>query len=253
MSVEISLKGKVAVVTGGTRGLGRAVAHGLAQAGATVVVASRKPEACAAATEELSAATGAQVGWRALHVGRWAEIAEVVDSIYDEYGSLDVLVNNAGIAPVADDLGAVSEELYDKTLDVNLKGPFRLMAVVGPRMVAAGDGSIINVTSIAAVRPSPLELPYATAKAGLNAAAAGFAQELAPTVRVNTVMPGPFATDMSATWDDDLRNRVVGSVPMRRLGEPDELVGAVLYFASDLSRYATGAVLAVDGGRTAVA
>jgi len=253
MSVEISLKGKVALVTGGTRGLGRAVAHGLALAGATVIVSSRKPDACAAAAEELAAATGAPVGWRALHVGRWSEISEVVDSVYAEYGSLDVLVNNAGIAPVAESLATVSEELYDKTLDVNLKGPFRLMAVVGPRMVAAGGGSIVNITSIAAVRPSPLELPYATAKAGLNAASAGFAQELAPTVRVNTVMPGPFATDMSATWDDALRSEVVGSVPMRRLGEPDELVGAVLYLASDLSRYTTGAVLAVDGGRTAVA
>jgi NAD(P)-dependent dehydrogenase (short-subunit alcohol dehydrogenase family) len=253
MSVEISLKGKVALVTGGTRGLGRAVARGLATAGATVIVSSRKPDACAAAAEELAAETGAEVGWRALHVGHWDEIGEVVDSIYAEYGSLDVLVNNAGIAPVADSLTAVSEELYDKTLDVNLKGPFRLMALVGPRMAAAGGGSIINVTSIAAVRPSPLELPYATAKAGLNAAAAGFAQDLAPTVRVNTVMPGPFATDMSSSWDDALRDSVVGSVPMGRLGEPDELVGAVLYFASDLSRFTTGAVLAVDGGRTAVA
>jgi NAD(P)-dependent dehydrogenase (short-subunit alcohol dehydrogenase family) len=163
MSVEISLKGKVALVTGGTRGLGRAVAHGLAVAGATVVVSSRKADACAAAAQELAAATGAEIGWRALHVGRWGDIGGVVDSIYEEYGALDVLVNNAGIAPVADSLEAVSEELYDKTLDVNLKGPFRLMAVAGPRMVAAGGGSIINVTSIAAVRPSPLELPFATA------------------------------------------------------------------------------------------
>ena len=123
-------------------------------------------------------------------MGRWTEIGPVVDSIYEEYGSLDVLVNNAGIAPVADSLEAVGEDLYDKTLDVNLKGPFRLMAVVGPPDGGGGRRLDHQRHGIAAVRPSPLELPYATAKAGLNAAAAGFAQELAPTVRVNTVMPG---------------------------------------------------------------
>jgi NAD(P)-dependent dehydrogenase (short-subunit alcohol dehydrogenase family) len=249
-----TLTGKTAVVTGSTSGIGLAYARTFAGAGANIVLNGM---GAPADIEKERSGIETDFKVRAVHspadMTKPAEIAEMVAAAEKTFGSLDVLVNNAGIAPVADSLEAVSEELYDKTLDVNLKGPFRLMAVAGPRMVAAGGGSIINVTSIAAVRPSPLELPYATAKAGLNAAAAGFAQELAPTVRVNTVMPGPFATDMSATWDDELREHVVGSVPMRRLGEPEELVGAVLYLASDLSRFTTGAVLAVDGGRTAVA
>jgi len=247
-----SLEGKVALVTGATRGLGFAIAQGLAEAGATVVVSSRKPEACAAAAEAITKATGVAAVPLALHVGRWDAIEPAIEEIYRELGRLDVLVNNAGIAPLAPTLDSVSESLFDKTMEVNLKGPFRLMAVVGARMAAAGGGSIVNISSIGAVRPSPPEAMYAASKNGLNALTLAFAQEYAPHVRVNCVMPGAFATDMADGWDSDFVGKVVDRLPAGRLGRPDEIVGMVVHLAGDAAGYTTGAVIAVDGGRTAV-
>jgi NAD(P)-dependent dehydrogenase (short-subunit alcohol dehydrogenase family) len=241
------LTGRVALVTGGTRGLGRAIVHGLATAGADVVVSSRKQDAC----EEVAAEVRS-LGRRALphscHVGRWEEIDALVDTAYDTFGRVDVLVNNAGIAPTYPDTPSVSEELWDKVLAVNLKGPFRLTALVGARMAAGDGGSIVCISSIGAVRPTHDIIPYAAAKAGLNAMTVGFADALGPKVRVNTVMPGPFLTDISSGWDHDAFAERARTFPLRRAGEASELVGAVLYFASNASSFTTGAVLAVDGG-----
>jgi len=246
------LDGKVALVTGATRGLGYAIALGLAQAGATVVVSSRKHEACVAAAEEITKATGVAAVPLALHVGQWDAIEPAIEKIQAELGSLDILVNNAGIAPLAPSLESVSEELFAKILDVNLKGPFRLMAVAGARMAAAGGGAIVNISSIGAVRPSPPEAMYAASKNGLNALTLAFAQEYAPTVRVNCVMPGAFATDMAEGWDEEFIGKVVDRLPAARLGRPDEIVGMVVHLAGDAAGYTTGAVIPVDGGRTAV-
>jgi NAD(P)-dependent dehydrogenase (short-subunit alcohol dehydrogenase family) len=246
------LEGKVALVTGATRGLGQAIAHGLAEAGATVVVSSRKQEACVAAAEAITKATGVAAVPLALHVGDWDAIEPAVSRVERELGRLDVLVNNAGIAPLAPTLLDVSESLFEKTLDVNLKGPFRLMAVAGARMAAAGGGSIVNVSSIGAVRPSPAEAMYAASKNGLNALTRAFAQEYAPHVRVNCVMPGAFATDMAESWDEEFVGKVVDRLPAGRLGRPDEVVGMVVHLAGDASGYTTGALIPVDGGRTAV-
>jgi NAD(P)-dependent dehydrogenase (short-subunit alcohol dehydrogenase family) len=246
------LDGKVAMVTGATRGLGYAIALGLAAAGATVVVSSRKEDACREAAEAITKATGVAAVPLALHVGQWDDIEPAVDWIDGELGRLDVLVNNAGIAPLSPTLEGVSEALFDKTMDVNLKGPFRLMAVVGARMAAAGGGSIVNISSIGAVRPSPPEAMYAASKSGLNALTMAFAQEYAPHVRVNCVMPGAFATDMAETWGEDFVGKVVDRLPAGRLGRPDEVVGMVLHLAGDAAGYTTGAVIPVDGGRTAV-
>jgi NAD(P)-dependent dehydrogenase (short-subunit alcohol dehydrogenase family) len=246
------LAGKVALVTGATRGLGRAIAHGLACAGATVVVSSRKEDACVAVAAELAAETGATVRPLRLHVGDWDAIEPAVDSIIGELGRLDVVVNNAGIAPLSPTLLDVSQALFDKTMEVNLKGPFRLMAVAGARMVTAGGGSIINISSIGAERPSPQEAMYAASKNGLNALTRAFAQEYAPTVRVNCVMPGAFATDMASGWDEEFVAKVVDRLPAGRLGRPEEIAGLVVHLASDRAAYTTGALIPVDGGRTAV-
>lgn len=246
------LAGRVALVTGATRGLGRAIAHALASAGATVIVSSRKEDACVAVAAEIAAETGATVRPLRLHVGDWDSIEPAVDAIIADHGRLDVVVNNAGIAPLAPTLLDVSQGLFDKTMEVNLKGPFRLMAVAGARMVAAGGGSIINVSSIGAERPSPPEAVYAASKNGLNALTRAFAQEYAPTVRVNCVMPGAFATDMASDWDDEFVSKVVDRLPAGRLGRPEELAGLVVHLASDRAAYTTGALIPVDGGRTAV-
>lgn len=246
------LEGKVALVTGATRGLGYAIALGLAEAGATVVVSSRKEDACRDAAEAITKATGVAAVPLALHVGDWEAIEPAVDNVYAGLGRLDVLVNNAGIAPSSPTLEAVSESLFDKIIEVNLKGPFRLMAVVGARMAASGGGSIVNISSIGAVRPSPPEAMYAASKNGLNALTMAFAQEYAPRVRVNCVMPGAFATDMAEGWDEDFIGKVVDRLPAGRLGRPDELVGMVVHLAGDSAGYTTGAIIPVDGGRTAV-
>jgi NAD(P)-dependent dehydrogenase (short-subunit alcohol dehydrogenase family) len=244
---RFDLTGRVALVTGGTRGLGRAIIRTLAQAGADVVVASRKQDACEEAALEVRA-----LGRRALahccHVGHWDELDGLVDAAYGAFGRVDVLVNNAGIAPTYPNPQGVTEELWDKTLAVNLKGPFRLMSLVGERMAAGDGGSIVNITSIGGVRPTHDILPYAAAKAGLNALTLGFADALGPNVRVNAVMPGPFLTDISRNWDHDAFAERARTFPLRRAGAPDELSAAVLYFASDASSFTTGAVLAVDGG-----
>jgi NAD(P)-dependent dehydrogenase (short-subunit alcohol dehydrogenase family) len=246
------LEGKVALVTGATRGLGHAIALGLAAAGATVVVSSRKEEACREAAEAITKATGVAAVPLALHVGQWDAIEPAISWIHRELGHLDVLVNNAGIAPLSPSLDGVTEALFDKTIEVNLKGPFRLMALAGARMAAAGGGSIVNISSIGAVRPSPPEAMYAASKSGLNALTMAFAQEYAPHVRVNCVMPGAFATDMAETWDEEFTGKVVDRLPAGRLGRPDEVVGMVVHLAGDSAGYTTGAVIPVDGGRTAV-
>ena len=161
---------------------------------------------------------------------------------------MDVLVNNAGMSPLYPRLVDVSEDLWDKVLAVNLKGPFRLCAVVGSRMAEGDGGSIINVSSVAAIRPTPGELPYAAAKAGLDVLTAGFARAYGPKVRVNSIMAGPFLTDISKAWDADVFAGMATSLPLARGGQPPEIVGTALYLASEASSFTTGSVVRVDGG-----
>ena len=244
---RFDLSGRVAVVTGGTRGLGLAMTRAFAQAGAHVVVVSRKAQAC----DEVAAALraeGARAVACACHVGHWEELDALVEEVYGEFGRVDVLVNNAGVSPLYGKLSDVSEELFDKVIAVNLKGPFRLAALIGERMVAAGGGSIINVSSTGAVRPTSDIVPYAAAKAGVNAMTVGLAHAFGPRVRVNAIMPGPFLTTISKAWDMDLFAERARTFPARRAGEADEIVGAALYLASDASSFTTGTILTVDGG-----
>ena len=248
--MEIELTGKVAVVTGGSRGLGSEMIKAFAACGADVVIASRKLDASEVLAKEVASATGRRALPVACHVGRWDDLESLTDTVYAEFGRVDVLVNNAGIAPLYPSLAGVTEELFDKVVGVNMKGPFRLAALAGTHMRDSGrGGSIINVSSIAAVEPSPAELPYGMAKAGLNALTLGLARAFGPTVRVNTIMPGPFLTDISKAWDLEAFGRMAkATIPLQRGGEPHEIVGAALYFASDASSYTTGAILKIDGG-----
>jgi NAD(P)-dependent dehydrogenase (short-subunit alcohol dehydrogenase family) len=241
------LTGRVALVTGATRGLGLAVASAYAAAGAHVIVVSRRAQAC----DEVAAALGRNGGRASpapCHVGRWSEIDRLVEDVYREFARIDVLVNNAGISPVYEHVGAVSEELWDKVLAVNLKGPFRLCALIGERMARGDGGAIINVSSTGAARPTADIVPYAAAKAGLNAMTVGLADAFGPKVRVNSIMPGPFLTTIARTWDLDALAQRTETFPLRRAGEAREIVGAALYLATDASSFTTGAVLTVDGG-----
>jgi NAD(P)-dependent dehydrogenase (short-subunit alcohol dehydrogenase family) len=238
----------VAVITGGSRGLGLSMATAFAHAGADLVIASRKLDACEKAAASITEQTGRRVVPVACHVGRWSELDALVDASYAAFDHVDVLVNNAGMSPLYPSLAEVTEELFDKVIAINFKAPFRLSALFGARMKAAGRGSIINISSTAAIRPTPRELPYGGAKAALNAITAGFARDLGPEVRVNTIMPGPFLTDIADAWDMEGFNKSAKAFPLQRGGEPDEIVGAAMYFATDASSFTTGAVLAVDGG-----
>jgi NAD(P)-dependent dehydrogenase (short-subunit alcohol dehydrogenase family) len=247
-SDRFDLTGRVALVTGGSRGLGREMVLAFAKAGADVVIVSRKLAAC----EELAALVESQTGQVAMacacNVGDWDQLDGLVDAVYGRFGKLDVLVNNAGMSLVYDRVAEVTETFYDKVVNLNMKGPFRLMALVGSRMAEGDGGSIINVSSGGSIRPTANILPYAAAKAGLNALTIGFAHTFGPKVRVNCIMAGPFRTDISKAWNMNAVNERQQRWALRRVGEPEEVAGAALYFASDASSFTTGAILQVDGG-----
>jgi NAD(P)-dependent dehydrogenase (short-subunit alcohol dehydrogenase family) len=242
------LTDKVAVVTGGSRGLGRSMVLALAAAGADVLVSSRKQDACEDVAALVREQTGRRAEAHACHVAKWEECDALVDAAYEAFGRVDVLVNNAGMSPLYDKVTDITEDLWDKTLGVNLKGPFRLSALVGARMVEGDGGSIINVSSTGAVRPYGGIIPYSAAKAGLHAMTMAFADALSPTVRVNCIMPGAFLTDVTEWWGDDMKAAAAASLPLKRIGDPDEIVGATLWLASGASSYVTGAVIPVTGG-----
>ena len=242
------LTGKVAVVTGGSRGIGRAVAGGLAAAGADVVVASRKLPACETAAEEIRVATGRRALPVSCHVGRWEDCDALVDAVTDEFGRCDVLVNNAGMSPRYDDLPSVTRELYVMVHGVIAAGPFRLSARFGTMMAEGDGGSIINVTTAGSLRPGADDLPYAMAKAGLNALTLGLAGAWAPKVRANLVLPGAFDTDITAAWPSGMKEQAAAINPMARIGRPEDMVGVCVFLASDAASYVNGAQVLVDGG-----
>jgi NAD(P)-dependent dehydrogenase (short-subunit alcohol dehydrogenase family) len=254
MTDLFSLEGKTAIITGGSRGLGREMALAFAERGANIVVASRKVENCETVANEVRA-----LGSRALaigyHAASWSDAEMLAATAIAEFGHIDILVNNAGMSPLYSSLVEVTEDLYDKVLGVNLKGPFRLSALIGTHMTAKDangtvrGGSIINVSSIASTRPSPNEVIYGAAKAAVNNLTMGLARTYAPHVRVNCIVPGPFLTDISKAWDMERFNKAAKTGYMlQRGGEPHEIVGAALYFASNASSYTTGTMLPVDGG-----
>jgi NAD(P)-dependent dehydrogenase (short-subunit alcohol dehydrogenase family) len=242
------MSGKVAVVTGGSRGIGRAIVQLLAEAGADVVIASRKLDGCEAAAAQVRASTGRKAVAIACHVGRWDDCDALIAGTLAQFGRLDVLVNNAGMSPPYEAMHLVSEELWDKTVAVNLKGPFRLAALAATDMAGRDGGSIINVGTAGSLMASVNELPYACAKAGLNAMTVGLADAFAPKVRVNAILPGPFRTDLSRSWAPEGPDAPF--VPLGRLGEPEEVAPLALHLASAASSFTTGAIIRVDGGIT---
>ena len=242
------LTDRVVLVTGGSRGLGREIAFGAARCGADVVIASRDGDKCIETVKEVEAETGRAALPYAVHVGRWDQLPGLLDATYERFGRLDALFNNAGMSPVYETLADVNEKMFDSVLNLNLKGPFRLGVLAGERMMAAGRGSIVNVSSTGSLRPTPEIVPYAAAKAGLNVLGEGLAQAFGPAVRVNTLMAGPFLTDVSTHWDLDAMQPSFDRQALRRPGNPQEVVGAALFLASDASSYTSGAILRVDGG-----
>ena len=248
MDALFDFSGKVAMITGGSRGLGKAMALAFAERGANIVVTSRKIANCEAVAEQIKG-LGRDALAYACHVGHWQELEELADAAYAKFGRIDILVNNAGMSPLYPSLGAVTEELFDKVVGVNLKGPYRLSAIVGERMAAGEGGCIINVSSNAAVQASPNSEPYGACKAGINSLTLSLAHAFGPKVRVNCIQPGPFLTDISKAWDLESFNRSAkANIALQRGGEPEEVVGAALYLAGPTGSYTTGAVIAIDGG-----
>lgn len=251
MDDRFNLTGKVALVTGGSRGLGRAMSLGLAEAGADVVVASRALAACEAVAAEIEG-----LGRRALPVScdmrDWAAIDRLAERTYARFEHCDVLVNNAGIMQTPLPLVQTSSALFDDFFAVNVKGPMRLANLVAPRMGAAGGGSIINLISIGGLKPGPNLGMYCSSKAALQALTRVMAAEWAPLhVRVNALAPGPFRTDMMEDMDQRIPGFIQHSVSVnmqKRMADPDEIVGAVLFLASGASSFVTAQTLSVCGG-----
>jgi NAD(P)-dependent dehydrogenase (short-subunit alcohol dehydrogenase family) len=245
---SLDATGKVVIVTGGSKGLGREMALGFAEAGADVVVVSRKLGHCEVVAEEVRG-----MGRRALavscHVGDWEQCEALVDVTVAEFGSIDVLVNNAGIAPVPPSLLAVTSDLFDKTIAVNLKGPLRLMALSAQHMPPGG--SVVNISSKASMYPSPFTVVYAAAKAGLNALTKAAAQEFGSRgIRVNSIVCGTFHTDSlhASLPSEEAQAEMASKVALGRIASAREIVGTALYLASDASSYLTGELIMLDGG-----
>lgn len=237
--------GKVALVTGGSRGLGYRMVKALAERGADVIVASRKLENCESVAEECRS-LGRKAKAFSVHCGRWDEIDALVEAAYGEFGRVDILINNAGMSPACAS-HEMPENLFDSVLNLNFKGPFRLASQVAHRMSEGDGGSIINISSSGALMALPMVIPYGSAKAALNAMTVSLSREYAPKVRVNTISPGPFLTDIAEAWDE--RRREKQPVALGRPGRPEEIVTAALMLASPASSYTTGALVRVDGGQ----
>jgi NAD(P)-dependent dehydrogenase (short-subunit alcohol dehydrogenase family) len=248
---QFSLAGKVAVITGASRGIGAALAHAYAAAGAQVVLTSRKQAGLDEIAEEIRAAGGVARPVAA-HTGDPAAVASLVAAAVEHFGGIDILVNNAATNPHFGPLLEADESQWDKILDVNLKGYVRMVAACVPHMRARGGGKIINIASVAGLRPQPHMGIYCVSKAGVLMLTQVLAAELAADgIQVNALAPGYIKTRFSqAIWDNpDLNAAIIRQVPAGRLATPEELTGIALYLASPASSFTTGAVFVVDGGQ----
>ena len=251
MGELFDLSGKIAIVTGGSQGLGRALCLGLAQAGADIVVASRRLDACSEVAKQVQ-----ELGRRALPVAcdmaSWEEIDRLAERCFEHFGRCDVLVNNAGVTQAPTPMLEISGELFDDLYGINAKGPMHLACRVAPRMAEQGGGAIVNVITMGALRPGGYLSTYCSSKAALKALTRCMAEEWAPMgVRVNAVAPGPFQTEML----DDLERAVPGFIEgsadvtmLKRVAEPAEIVGPVVFLASEAASYVTAQTLSVCGG-----
>lgn len=254
MTASISLAGKTALVTGGGRGIGKAIAKRFAEAGANVVIASRKLENLQAAANEFAGLPGRVVPI-ACHVGKLDQVENLVRETESQVGPVEILVNNSatniGQGPVLD----VTDDMVDKMIEVNIKAALRLIRLTVPKMIERKTGgSIINISSVAGLEPQPQGLLYSFTKAGLNMMTRSWAREFGPHgVRVNAIAPGLIQTDFSEHFwkNEQYRSHLERTQPIRRIGQPDEISYAALYLASDEASYVTGQIFVLDGGMTA--
>ena len=247
------LDGKVALITGGARGLGRTMAIALAEAGADVALAGRSRDTCEAAAVEIAAATGRTIRAFQADVAAAADVTRLAGEVTAACGSIDILVNNAG-TNIRGKITDLSEADWDTVVDTNLKGPFLCSRAIGPQMAARGWGRVINLGSILSVIALPGRAPYASSKAGILGLTRVLALEWAGTgVTCNAICPGPFATDMNRQLLNDpvAYQQFVSQIPLGRWGELDEMAGPAVFLASEASSFITGSALFVDGGWTA--
>jgi NAD(P)-dependent dehydrogenase (short-subunit alcohol dehydrogenase family) len=239
------LTGKVALVTGGSRGLGYQMVKAFAERGADVIVASRKLENCEKVADEVRA-LGGRAWAMTVHAGKWPEIDRLIEQAYAAAGKIDILVNNAGMSPSVPS-HEISEQLFDSVINLNFKGPFRLASQVAKRMADGDGGCIINVSSTGSTMPLPQVIPYGSSKAALNAMSKSMAWEYAPKVRVNTLMPGGFRTDIVEAWPDKGLGPI--DIPRGHAANPEDIVTAALFLASPASVNVTGSIVRCDGGQ----
>jgi NAD(P)-dependent dehydrogenase (short-subunit alcohol dehydrogenase family) len=253
MTNWINVEGKVAIVTGGSRGIGESIAKALGQSGAKVAIASRKKEGLDGAVERLKAA-GVDVLAIPCHTGKREDVKALVERVVSTFGKVDILVNNAATNPHFGPLMTADDPAFDKTIEVNVKGYFYCTREVARHLIDRNaPGSIINVASIAALGAAVMQGVYAMTKAAVISMTQTFAVELASSnIRVNAVAPGLVDTKFAAALvhNKDILDRFVGKTPLARYAQPDEIAGSVLYLASDASSYVTGQTIVVDGGVT---
>jgi len=248
---KVDMTGKVAVVNGASRGIGEAIAKGLAACGAQLVLTSRRKVSVQKVADEIIAGGGKAVAM-ACHAGHLDEISALFDFVQEKFGRLDILINNAATNPYYGPAAGLSSEAFDKTVEVNLKGPYFMTSKAVPLMAASGGGSVVNVASIAALMPAPGQAVYAMTKAGLVSVTKAFAKEYGKQgIRVNAILPGVVETRFaSALVEDPGIQKWLSRIPAGRAGQPEDMVAGVLYLASDQAAYTTGTTLIMDGGAT---
>jgi len=251
--VDFSLKGKVALVTGASRGIGESIARALAEHGAKVIISSRKQESLDPVADSINEA-GGDCTAVACHTGQAEAIADLFERVKADFGRLDVLVNNAATNPYFGPAVNIEMGAFDKTFEVNVKGYFMMIQHAAPIMVEQGGGSIINVASIAGLSPGPMQAVYSMTKAAVINMTKGFAKELGSAkVRCNAIAPGVIETKFASVLINtpEIYDQFIERIPMQRHGQPNEIAGMAVYLASDASAYTTGAVMVIDGGMQA--
>ena len=251
--IRFSFEGKVALITGASRGIGEAIAEALTGYGAHCILVSRDIEALERVVNKIEEKGGSAEAI-ACNIGYLEQINTLMDTVRENHGKLDILVNNAAANPYFGDMLNAEEWAWDKTNDINLKAPFFMIQAAAKMMMEAGGGAIVNVSSINGVRPAPFQGIYSITKAGLTCMTQAFAKELAPfNIRVNTIMPGLTDTKFSSaiTAIDDIKNMVISQIPLKRIAQPEEIAGAVLYLLSDAASFTTGSCITCDGGMLA--
>ena len=248
--MDIRLDGKVAIVTGGSRGIGRGIAAAMAEAGAKVMITSRNEETCAATVEALRASTGGDLAWVAGHVGKFEDMQRVLDGTMEAFGAVDVLINNAATNPYAGPVIDIDVPRWEKTFATNLTTPLVWTQAVWNLWMKEHGGAVVNVSSVGAFGTNAILGVYDLTKRALIHLTEQLAAEVGPAVRVNAVCPGLVRTDFArALWEDGRGDAIAEVLPLKRLGEPEDIARTVLFLASDASSWMTGHAVLVDGGQ----